>query len=256
MKTVLSNQTLLPIKILFTKNVIKYLKKYEPENSTSIITEYEKMEKLREKRDLQIDSFNSHEMELQIKAAERQMQYEQTLKEKEMYQAMYNQDSTTGLFNRRGLNEAFIEMYKRRKPTSTIGLIILDIDCFKQYNDNYGHIKGDYAISALATALHENANTGFVPARFGGDEFVCLTENKTESDIKTYIEAIQKDLADKKIEHDYSTVDNPYVTASIGFCNEPFDESTSLEMLVYKSDIALYEAKKAGKNRIVESPNT
>ena len=256
MKTVLSNQTLLPIKILFTKNVIKYLKKYEPENHTSIISEYEKIEKLREKRDLQIDSFNSHEMELQIKAAERQMQYEQTLKEKEMYQAMYNQDSSTGLLNRRGLTEAFAQIYKRRKTSSTIGLIILDIDCFKQYNDNYGHLKGDTAISSLATALHENAIEGFVPARFGGDEFVCLAENKTDNDIAAYIKAIQKDLAAKKIAHDYSTVDNPYVTASIGFCNEPLCESTSLEMLIYKSDIALYEAKRAGKNRIVGSPYT
>ncbi|OJF75768.1 MAG: hypothetical protein BKP49_09875 [Treponema sp. CETP13] len=239
----------IPTKIFITKTKIKYYHKYDPNNTAVIISEYEKIEHLREILDQQIDTFKCHEMESQIQTAEDKLKHEQTLKEKEMYKTLYNQDSTTGLLNRRGLNEAFKQMNKRKTIPSTIGLIILDIDCFKQYNDNYGHLKGDSAILGLVTALNENSSKHFIPARFGGDEFVCLVENKTDEEIKTFIKLIQKHLAAKKIKHEFSTVDNPYVTVSIGYCNEQFTDSISLEDLIYKSDIALYEAKSAGKNR-------
>jgi diguanylate cyclase (GGDEF)-like protein len=165
-------------------------------------------------------------------------------------------DSLTGLANRRFFDERIQEKWScaltEREPLS---IIMLDIDYFKQYNDNYGHIKGDNCLRQIATELANaiSYGVGFV-ARYGGEEFVILLANTDAKRATLIAEKIRKRIERLKIEHLLSKVNNN-VTISLGVNTIGVSKDVTLEQFINEADQALYLAKEKGRNKVVHVKN-
>jgi len=160
------------------------------------------------------------------------------------------QDGLTGLSNRRHFDQVLAREWQRcRREGSPLALIMGDVDCFKNYNDTYGHVEGDACLKAVAAAftaaLRRPAD---LAARFGGEEFVCLLPDTDEAGARAVAEQITAALADLGLPHARSDV-APHVTASLGVaavCPALDDLPGSL---VDEADRRMYEAKRKAKAR-------
>ena len=153
-------------------------------------------------------------------------------------------DGLTGIANRRGV-ERFLE---DRDATQGVGLIMIDVDYFKDYNDHYGHLAGDHCLREIAHMLAAHVRQGVdMVARWGGEEFVMiLSTDEPHRCIDTARRLCQaaRDLA---IAHPCSRI-APVVTISAGVVHSPAGESVPLPLLFRRADEALYAAKGAGRN--------
>jgi diguanylate cyclase (GGDEF)-like protein len=181
--------------------------------------------------------------------AEAFKEFTQTIEiQKQKLEQLSMLDGLTGIANRRALDIRLkhdIELSVRQK--SCVSLLLMDIDCFKLYNDNYGHLQGDQCLKdvskVIADSLHRESD--FV-ARFGGEEFVCVlpnTDSKGAQDIAIHI---IEQLKHKALPHKYSNVAD-YVTISIGIATSQPNTFLTPEALINHADTALYNAKKTGK---------
>lgn len=155
-------------------------------------------------------------------------------------------DSLTGLGNRRKLNEQ-VTMYleKAKRKNSTVGVLFIDLDGFKQVNDTLGHKRGDKLLQQIATNMQGSLRQGDLITRIGGDEFVVLIPGASTANLKR-IATNLKSLCTMTI--DYS--DRPLqVSASIGISYYPDDTKKSTELLEF-ADQAMYQAKMNGKSSV------
>lgn len=158
-------------------------------------------------------------------------------------------DVLTGIANRRALDIRLkhdIELSSRLK--TSVAILLMDIDCFKLYNDNYGHIAGDQCLKDISKIIYESLHrdSDFV-ARYGGEEFVCVlpnTDSKGAQEIAIHL--IEK-LKHEALPHNYSNVAN-YMTMSIGIAISQPNGILTPEAIIKQADTALYVAKEAGKN--------
>jgi len=160
-------------------------------------------------------------------------------------------DGLTNLYNRRFFDQALEREWNRLMRTgSPLSIIILDIDYFKLYNDNYGHQAGDECIKELAESINSSINrSSDVAARYGGEEFIIiLPESGMEGALKVS-EKLQDNLSKKRIEHKHSKVSD-YVTVSIGISTIIPSLNLTPQLIVKQSDEALYRSKNAGRNKI------
>lgn len=160
-------------------------------------------------------------------------------------------DGLTAISNRRGfdnyINMNLKECIRYNRP---ISLIMADIDFFKGYNDNYGHLKGDECIIKVARAIDCSVKRplDFV-ARYGGEEFaIILPETNQESAI-TIAETIRKNVEALEIPYEHSSVSN-YVTLSLGVRTVSANMDYSKNKLIDDADKALYNAKLNGRNQV------
>ncbi|WP_293746779.1 diguanylate cyclase [uncultured Paraglaciecola sp.] len=181
--------------------------------------------------------------------AEAFKEFTQTIEiQKQKLEQLSMLDGLTSIANRRALDIRLkhdIELSVRQK--SSISLLLMDIDCFKLYNDNYGHLRGDQCLKDVSKVISDSLQreSDFV-ARFGGEEFVCVlpnTDSKGAQDIATHI---IEQLKNKALPHEYSNVAD-YVTISIGIATSQPNAILTPEALINHADSALYNAKKAGK---------
>lgn len=160
-------------------------------------------------------------------------------------------DDLTGLFNRRHFNK-MVSKLVQKEDTVALGFIMMDVDYFKQYNDFYGHFKGDSALQAVARVLQKNIKEGIYATRYGGDEFVCLCVNIEEETVEEYVRNIIGDLRDQEIPHEKNK-DWGILSISVGYCIEPFGNDKTAEFLLNLADKALYsvkEKKRGGYMRV------
>ncbi|MCM8799497.1 MAG: GGDEF domain-containing protein [Candidatus Omnitrophica bacterium] len=173
-----------------------------------------------------------------------------TLKRAKLYQQVQELsiiDSLTGLFNRRYFLERLEEEIERTKKFSLyLSFLMLDIDNFKYYNDNFGHLVGDAILKNTSSVIKENTRHIDLVARYGGEEFAILLPETTKTGAYFAAERIRKNL-EKQTIRAYDEELN--ITVSIGVASLPEDATTSLE-LIERSDKALYKAKRFGKNRV------
>jgi diguanylate cyclase (GGDEF)-like protein len=166
------------------------------------------------------------------------------------------QDELTGLFNRREMNYRLKEEAARwRRYRHPLSLILLDIDRFKNINDTYGHQVGDEVLQWIADHLRSAARSTDVAARFGGEEFTIILPETTPEEAHAMAERLRGDIAAQPFLSSRST-DWPLqiaVTLSVGVAGlVGADEEDDPEgFLVTAADKALYEAKRAGRNRTV-----
>lgn len=155
-------------------------------------------------------------------------------------------DDLCGLYNRRYYTE-HLERVMKESVVRQLGIIILDIDHFKEYNDYYGHNSGDMVLKKVALCLQEEAGSQIIPCRYGGDEFCCICEDIMEKEIDQYLKSVFKKLEKLAIAHLKSRIASR-VTLSAGYSVEPM-EGLDRQNLFHEADEALYRAKTRGKNR-------
>lgn len=158
-------------------------------------------------------------------------------------------DSLTKVANRRSFDEQLRKLwYSHIREQQPLTLILCDIDYFKAFNDNYGHQQGDFALREVAKVLLSviKRETDEV-ARYGGEEFAFLLPNTNLNGGKVVAEAIHKALAEKGLTHMYSEVSNS-LTVSLGVATIIPQPNQDYGELVEMADIALYQAKGAGRN--------
>jgi len=162
---------------------------------------------------------------------------------------MSEKDMLTGIYNRRKFNDYFSREWSAAfRENRVVSLLMIDIDCFKNYNDHYGHLAGDEALVAVATTLdsHLTRPRDFV-ARFGGEEFVCLLP-ETSMDAAIFLaEKLRREVEQLNYIHEFSTAAET-ITISVGVASLIPANGQAKEDLVECADKALYRAKEAGRN--------
>lgn len=163
-----------------------------------------------------------------------------------------NTDELTGLVNRRYFNKtAFNKRSNQAYQQGQLSLMMLDIDNFKEFNDYYGHLQGDICLQKVANVLAKNISGKLdIVSRYGGDEFLCLLQNKSLNNLKCLSEKIVKGVENLLIEHKESKV-SPYVTISLGVAIVTCPTSVDKIDCIKYADKALYEAKKSGRNKFI-----
>lgn len=164
---------------------------------------------------------------------------------------MATEDALTGLANRRRFDdELLVEVSRCARTNGFISLLLIDVDYFKKYNDNYGHLAGDECLSKIGGILKNSIRrTGELAARYGGEEFVVLLPGTDAAGASVVAQRIMANIEKENIPHAY----NPRgrVTVSTGICALPARELTGKEdQLVLNADNALYQAKAEGRHRV------
>lgn len=186
---------------------------------------------------------------LEQKVQERTRELEQAYKNME---ELSTTDPLTGLHNRRYFNDRAQNIWNHcLRFKENIGLLMIDIDHFKAYNDAYGHLAGDEAIRNVAECLHiASRRSDDLAARYGGEEFVMIIPHSDEEQLQAVAEKILRMIRGKKLPHKKSPISD-ILTLSIGsFWGIP-SEDKPLEYFTDQADKALYKAKEEGRNRYV-----
>ena len=158
-------------------------------------------------------------------------------------------DGLTNIYNRRYFDEIFPKIINNAKrKDELVAFLFMDIDHFKQYNDNYGHQKGDDVLikfaKCLKDSLHRSSDFAF---RLGGEEFAIVFQPETKEKAIEFANTIKKNIKELQIKHEFSTV-RLYITASMGLVCK---NAKNIDDNIYKeADDLLYEAKKSGRNQI------
>lgn len=158
-------------------------------------------------------------------------------------------DGLTHIPNRRFFDEVFQSTYKEvKRENKSLAVLMIDIDFFKLYNDNYGHGKGDEALKKVAQALQITLKrpTDLV-ARYGGEEFVVLLKDISEENVKKIALNLLQSIRELQITHEYSKVEQ-IVTISIGVAYKTASSLINKVELLICADEALYDVKRTSRN--------
>jgi len=159
-------------------------------------------------------------------------------------------DEKTGLFNFRHFKQAINEEMKRaERYNRQLGLIMIDIDYFKHYNDTNGHQMGDLLLKELAGILKEAVRETDMVARFGGEEFIIMLPETSKAQTKNLAENLRLQIQNHIFPLEEKQP-NKDLTVSIGIASYPSKAIISPETMLEKADQALYKAKNRGRNRV------
>ena len=166
-----------------------------------------------------------------------------------LLRAQATRDSLTGLYHRRFLEETFaLEESGAKRSGVPIGLMLLDIDHFKQFNDRFGHDAGDALLRALGGTIHSQIRKGDIACRFGGEEFVIVLPGADLDITVTRAEALRLAVRDLQVVHGEQAL-GP-ITVSIGVACYP-RHGTTCHSVLKVADQALYACKSAGRDRVM-----
>lgn len=159
-------------------------------------------------------------------------------------------DYLTGLFNRRKLFESLSESERKDCAEPITGMLMIDIDYFKLYNDTYGHIAGDNCLRQIGKYFKELSESYPVTVfRYGGEEFLCTSNDFTREELLCFCDKLLSDIRRMAIEN--RTVARGQVTVSIGATAADSLDKREYEKMISEADSALYEAKRGGRDRAV-----
>ncbi len=185
------------------------------------------------------------EMESQLIELQRMQQ------EKEVLEYLSIIDSLTQIYNRRGIDK-MLKMHWNNcvRYQLPISALMIDNDCFKLYNDNYGHLKGDDVLKRVAQickdALYRSED--FV-GRYGGEEYLIIMPNVDLLGANIVAERILKAVQEAEILHEFSTADKSRLTVSIGVASILPSQDMEPQILIHEADNHLYVAKARGRNQ-------
>jgi diguanylate cyclase (GGDEF)-like protein/PAS domain S-box-containing protein len=159
-------------------------------------------------------------------------------------------DGLTQIANRRYFDEYLQQEWQRMtREQQPLSLILLDVDCFKAYNDYFGHQQGDEGLVTIAQAVQQVVKrSADLLARYGGEEFGVILPNTRRSGAESVAQAIQSEIKALRLPHPKSRV-NDYLTVSMGIASVVPTPSQAVEDLVAAADSALYQAKRRGRDR-------
>jgi len=158
-------------------------------------------------------------------------------------------DQLTGLFNRRYMEESLDrELRRADREGYSVGLLMMDLDHFKDLNDGFGHAAGDVKLRAVGRFLGSAVRGDDVACRFGGEEFVVILPRASVENTRRRAEVLREGMKSLQLEPAGPAL--PSVTMSIGVACSP-DHGETREQLVHAADVALYRAKAGGRDRVV-----
>jgi diguanylate cyclase len=163
--------------------------------------------------------------------------------------ALVQKDPLTFALNRRGLEEAFrVETARATRYGSALGFVMLDLDDFKKLNDSLGHLAGDRALIHVASLMQATVRPTDFIARLGGEEFALLLPATDVGEAAAAAERLQRELAKRGFQFEGRTWPLTFSAGAV-----QWRTGESLEEMIHRADRALYEAKRAGKNRVVRA---
>ncbi|EKO3605666.1 GGDEF domain-containing protein [Vibrio metschnikovii] len=155
-------------------------------------------------------------------------------------------DPLCGLYNRRAFNNDLLAMLHAQQALS---IILLDIDHFKSYNDDFGHLFGDSVLRAIAKRIQGNCREAMTAYRFGGEEFVILLPNMTLRSARQFAESVRRSIEKLSVRDRRSGQQIGNITASFGVAE--YQSLEAADTLVDRADKMLYQAKNLGRNRVM-----
>jgi len=199
------------------------------------------LEQQQESQDLLEDRVQERTLELHITLQE----LEEANSELEKKNTL---DELTGLFNRRFYDQKILAEYRRSKRNRTpLSLIIIDIDHFKEVNDNYGHLAGDQCLVWISNHLKQSLKRSSDMAfRYGGEEFCLILPDTDTKGAMALVEALRKNIEQQVCAHNDTQIS---LTISSGICTYIQQDDVQPEQLFSRADKALYEAKHNGRNQ-------
>lgn len=214
----------------------------DAQQQNSIISE---VESLSDSLEFMANSIKYHTQDLENEVAKRTIELQQLNIQLEK---LSNTDGLTGIANRRSFDEILTqEISRAQRKKVPLGLILIDVDYFKKYNDFYGHQAGDACLSTVANTIKENLRrkSDFV-ARYGGEEFMVIVPDCNETDLVQLAEILREKISNLNLVHELS--DFGHVTASFGVSLIIPTETNQDIQLINSADKALYKAKDNGRN--------
>jgi diguanylate cyclase (GGDEF)-like protein/PAS domain S-box-containing protein len=189
--------------------------------------------------DIELLSLFAHQATIAIRNAHQfaEMQYQATT------------DALTGLNNRRSFGELAQRAYEQSiRYSHPISVLMLDIDHFKRVNDQYGHLTGDHVLRAVAYHCLTTLRAVDVVGRYGGEEIAMILPETDSEQARSVAERLRQTLAQASIETEHGSLQ---ITVSLGAATTTAQDYLPLETLIDCADQALYQAKRAGRNRVV-----
>lgn len=167
-------------------------------------------------------------------------------------QRLTHSDGLTGLSNRRYFDEYLLAEWRRAgREQAELGLLMIDVDNFKSYNDTYGHVRGDDVLKRVAETIQRVANRpADLTARFGGEEFAIILPGTASGGLRLLGERVRREVEALGLAHSGSTT-GPVLTISVGGASTAPQDAIPATSIVEAADLALYEAKHNGRNRVV-----
>jgi len=172
-------------------------------------------------------------------------------KQRDLLETLNITDALTGIYNRRRFDEYLLQQWQITSRTKgCLSVILMDVDKFKQFNDNYGHSLGDDCLVDIAGALTEAVDRGIdLIARYGGEEFVAILPATDQQGALQVAEKLRLAVAELRIPHLFSGGAN-HVTMSLGVTTYDGCGGREPSTLVVEADEALYQAKQSGRDRV------
>lgn len=166
----------------------------------------------------------------------------------ENYRRLATIDDLTGIFNRRKLLKLAKKEFNHFLCTAQpLSVVLIDIDYFKKLNDTYGHLTGDKILTIFTTFISNKIRSTDIWGRIGGEEFVLILPNTTSEEAKNISEHFRLDTNNLRVLANGVSIE---ITISIGVTNANTTDS-ALHKVLQRADIALYQAKQAGRNKVV-----
>lgn len=179
---------------------------------------------------------------------ERKQAQDALLKSEALLREQSVRDHLTGVFNRRYMEETMErELLRASRKGLSLGVIMLDVDNFKQFNDTYGHAAGDAILRELGNVLLKHVRGEDIPSRYGGDEFIIVLPDVSQAITRERASLICEDFKQLRLRFEGQNLGA--VTLSVGVAIFPEHGSTS-PVLLKAADDALYRAKREGKGRV------
>ncbi|HIJ59104.1 MAG TPA: diguanylate cyclase [Nitrospirae bacterium] len=227
-------------------NIQKAFDSYITECISNLNNEAEIMIRIRSVLSLKYEIKRRKALERNLNDLVRQLEHTNN-----MLQLISSQDGLTGIANRRYFDHFLSNEWRRAlRNASSISLLMIDIDFFKAYNDFYGHLEGDECLKKIAQEIQKTLKRrGDICARYGGEEFAVILPGTDIKGALLIATLIHENVIALNIKHEGSKILD-FLTISIGVASEiPFKDESYLS-LIKKADLALYHAKKNGRNRI------
>lgn len=236
------------IRLSVYENVILYYQKEN--NNTELLKAYDVFYKLQMKK-------ATADNNMRLQNISRQMNFEESLKiqknilmKNERLKRLSEVDALTGLQNRYSINKYCNKMFKSACNLNVkFGLIIIDIDYFKQYNDTFGHVQGDKCIKEVAKAIRDASNNNLLAGRYGGDEFLILSFDHSDETLEDIAQQVSHKIRSKNISNPKAK-EEPYITVTQGIVNAVPKKEQTVTDFIHMADIALYKAKANGKGTV------